>query len=41
LLVRGGVDEDVMASLKGKANAQDSLLEALKVRIRKAKEGSR
>lgn len=38
LLVQGGTDEDVIKSLSGKANVQDSLLEALKVRIRKAKE---
>ncbi len=38
LLVEGGTDEDVIQSLGGKANTQDSLLEALKVRIQKAKE---
>lgn len=38
LLVQGGTDEDVIQSLSGKADCQDSLLEALKVRIRKAKE---
>ncbi len=38
LLVQGGTDEDVIYSLGGKADAQDNLLEALKVRIRKAKE---
>jgi SNF2 family DNA or RNA helicase len=38
LLVQGGTDEDVIQSLSGKADVQDSLLEALKVRIRKAKE---
>ncbi len=38
LLVQGGTDEDVIKSLNGKADVQDSLLEALKVRIRKAKE---
>lgn len=38
LLVQGGTDEDVIQSLSGKADAQDCLLEALKVRIRKAKE---
>ena len=37
LVVLGGTDEDVIKSLGGKANAQDSLLEALKVRIQKAK----
>lgn len=40
LLVQGGTDEDVIKSLQGKANVQESLLEALKVRIRKAKEGT-
>lgn len=38
LVVQGGTDEDVIKSLGGKANVQDSLLEALKVRIQKAKE---
>lgn len=38
LLVQGGTDEDVIKSLSGKADVQDSLLEALKVRIRKIKE---
>ena len=38
LLVQGGTDEDVIKSLNGKADVQDSLLEALKVRIKKAKE---
>ena len=36
LVVRGGVDEDVMANLDGKAGGQEALLEALKARIRKA-----
>lgn len=40
LLVQGGTDEDVIQSLSGKADVQDSLLEALKVRIRKAKEAA-
>ena len=40
LLVQGGTDEDVIKSLGGKADVQDSLLEALKVRIQKAKEGA-
>lgn len=39
LLVQGGTDEDVIKSLGGKADVQDSLLEALKVRIQKVKEG--
>lgn len=38
LLVQGGTDEDVIRSLNSKDDVQDSLLEALKVRIRKAKE---
>lgn len=38
LLVQGGTDEDVIKSLSGKADVQDSLLEALKVRIRNARE---
>lgn len=40
LAVQGGTDEDVIASLSGKDDAQDSLLEALKVRIRQAKEAA-
>jgi len=40
LVVQGGTDEDVIESLGGKANVQDSLLEALKVRIQKAKEAT-
>ena len=40
LLVQGGTDEDVIKSLGGKADVQDSLLEALKVRIQKAKESA-
>ena len=40
LLVQGGTDEDVIKSLSGKADVQDSLLEALKVRIRQAKEAA-
>lgn len=38
LLVQGGTDEDVIKSLNGKADVQDSLLEALKVRIQKVKQ---
>lgn len=38
LLVQGGTDEDVIQALQGKANVQDSLLEALKVRIRNTRE---
>ena len=40
LLVQGGTDEDVIKSLGDKADVQDSLLEALKVRIQKAKESA-
>ena len=40
LLVQGGTDEDVIKSLGGKADVQDSLLEALKVRIQKATESA-
>ena len=40
LLVQGGTDEDVIQALNGKADVQDSLLEALKVRIRNAKEAA-
>ena len=40
LVVRGGIDEDVMKSLSGKERAQESLLAALKVRIDKAHERS-
>lgn len=39
MVVRGGRDEDVIQSLARKDDAQESLLEALKARIRKAKEG--
>lgn len=39
LIVQGGTDEDVMRALNNKANVQENLLEALKVRIRRAKEG--
>lgn len=38
LIVQGGTDEDVIAALSGKADVQDSLLEALKVRIQRVKE---
>lgn len=38
LLTQRGTDEDVIKALHGKADVQDSLLEALKVRIRAAKE---
>lgn len=37
LAVEGGVDEDVLRSLSGKRRMQDSLLDALKVRLTRAK----
>lgn len=37
LTVSGGVDEDVLRSLNGKSRVQDSLLDALKVRLQRAK----
>ncbi len=37
LVVRGGVDEDVMTALEDKSKTQDQLLEALKVRILEVK----
>ena len=40
LAVLGGTDEDVLQSLSDKADTQDSLLEALKVRIRRIKGGA-
>ena len=39
LITKNGMDEDVLASLQEKADTQEALLQALKVRIRKAKEG--
>ncbi len=39
LITQGGIDEDVMRAISRKANTQDSLLEALKARIRRAKDG--
>ena len=39
LLVKGGVDEDVMASLNAKDDTQEGLLAALRARIEKAKGG--
>nr|WP_319488493.1 DEAD/DEAH box helicase [uncultured Caproiciproducens sp.] len=38
LVVQGGMDEDVMAALENKSTTQDSLLNALRVRIEKVKE---
>lgn len=40
LIVQGGVDEDVMHALSGKEKTQESLLNALKVRLDRAKKGS-
>lgn len=39
LVVQGGADEDVMAALEGKAATQDALLNALKVRADKIRNG--
>ena len=38
LVVQGGMDEDVIAALQHKGDIQRALMEALKVRIKKAKE---
>ena len=38
LIVKGGRDEDVIRSLEGKDDVQESLLQSLKVRIREARE---
>lgn len=40
LVAAGTVDEDILAALKGKAEGQEELLQALKARIRNAQEGS-
>ena len=40
LVVQGGMDEDVMESLRAKGDTQEALLAALKKRIKKAKEGA-
>lgn len=37
LAVQGGVDEDVLASLHGKEDSQEALMQALKARIEKAR----
>lgn len=39
LVVEGGVDEDVMAALQDKSSTQNSLMNALRVRIQKVKAG--
>lgn len=38
LVVRGGLDEDVVAALHGKGDAQEDLMRALKARIEKVRE---
>ncbi len=38
LVVKGGVDEDVIASLQDKAHTQETLMQALKARIRRVRE---
>lgn len=40
LLVQGGTDEDVIKALEDKADVQEALMQALKARIRKAKEAA-
>lgn len=38
LVVQGGMDEDVIESLRAKGNTQEALMDALKARIKKARE---
>lgn len=38
LVVQGGMDEDVIESLRAKGDTQEALMDALKVRIKKARE---
>lgn len=40
LVVQGGMDEDVMTALQRKEDTQGALMDALRVRIKKAKEGA-
>lgn len=40
LVVQGGVDEDVMRALGGKEDTQNALLDALRVRMERAKKGA-
>jgi len=40
LIVQGGMDEDVIEALQRKGDVQGALMDALKVRIRKVKEGA-
>ena len=37
LIVQGGVDQDVLASLQSKGDNQEALMQALKARIQKAR----
>ncbi len=39
LVVQGGMDEDVVASLRSKGDTQEALMQALKARIEKARKG--
>ena len=39
MVVNGSMDEDVLTALQGKSDTQESLLQALKVRVKKVKEG--
>lgn len=38
LVVQGGMDEDVIESLRAKGDTQEALMDALKARIKKARE---
>ena len=40
VIVQGGVDEDVMKALSGKEKTQESLLNALRVRLERARKES-
>ena len=40
LIVQGGMDEDVVESLRAKGDTQEALLAALKKRIKQVKEGA-
>ena len=40
MVVQGSMDEDVLLALQGKSDTQESLLQALKVRIRNVKGGA-
>lgn len=39
LVVQGGMDEDVIGSLRAKGDTQEALMDALRARVKKAKEG--